>query len=42
MIERLVSAAIRAPFLVFMAALALVGIGIRSYVHSTSKPIPTQ
>ena len=40
MIERLVSAAIRAPFLVFMAALALVGIGIRSYVQLDIEAYP--
>jgi len=40
MIERLVSAAVRAPFLVFMAALALVGIGIRSYVQLDIEAYP--
>jgi cobalt-zinc-cadmium resistance protein CzcA len=40
MIERLVSAAVRAPFLVLMAALALVGIGIRSYVQLDIEAYP--
>ncbi|MGB8294537.1 MAG: CusA/CzcA family heavy metal efflux RND transporter [Polyangia bacterium] len=40
MIERLVSAAVRAPFLVFMAALALVGIGIRSYTQLDIEAYP--
>jgi len=40
MIERLVSAAVRAPFVVFMAALALVGIGIRSYVQLDIEAYP--
>ncbi|MGO9287618.1 MAG: efflux RND transporter permease subunit, partial [Polyangia bacterium] len=40
MIERLVSAAVRAPFLVFMAALALVAIGIRSYTQLDIEAYP--
>jgi cobalt-zinc-cadmium resistance protein CzcA len=40
MIERLVTAAVRAPFLVFMAALALVGIGIRSYLQLDIEAYP--
>jgi cobalt-zinc-cadmium resistance protein CzcA len=44
MIERLVSAAVRAPFLVLMAALALVGLGIHSYlrldIEAYPNPVP--
>ena len=44
MIERLVSAAVRAPFLVLMAALALVGVGIHSYarldIEAYPNPVP--
>jgi cobalt-zinc-cadmium resistance protein CzcA len=40
MIERLVSAAVRAPFLVFMAALALLGVGIRSYIKLDIEAYP--
>jgi cobalt-zinc-cadmium resistance protein CzcA len=40
MIERLVSAAVRAPFIVFMAALALVGVGIRSYARLDIEAYP--
>jgi cobalt-zinc-cadmium resistance protein CzcA len=40
MIERLVSAAVRAPFLVLMAALALVGVGIHSYMQLDIEAYP--
>jgi len=40
MIERLVAAALRAPFLVFMATLALIGVGIRSYVNLDIEAYP--
>src|ERR1700690_571401 len=44
MIERLVSAAVRAPFLVLMTALALVGVGIHSYaqldIEAYPNPVP--
>ena len=40
MIERLVSAAVRAPFLVLMAALALVGVGIHSYLRLDIEAYP--
>ena len=40
MIERLVSAAVRAPFIVFMAALALIGVGIRSYARLDIEAYP--
>ena len=44
MIERLVSAAVRAPFLVLMAALALVVVGIHSYtrldIEAYPNPVP--
>ncbi len=44
MIERLVSAAVRAPFLVLMAALALVVVGIYSYtrldIEAYPNPVP--
>jgi len=40
MIEKLVSAAVRAPFLVLMAALALVGVGIHSYMHLDIEAYP--
>ena len=40
MIEKLVSAAVRAPFLVLMAALALVGVGIHSYMQLDIEAYP--
>ena len=40
MIEKLVSAAVRAPFLVLMAALALVGVGIHSFMHLDIEAYP--